>query len=219
MPRPAGSRNRDYAASRSALVTALAAHLLDEVGEPTPLSGLAQAAGVTTPTLRHYFGDRDGVFRAVLEAVHADSAGHLAAMADPGDADPAELLPDVLASLVEVWRRYGFGRVVASGLSLGLGNPARGPVVVEEVLEPLLQAVERLLGRLVADGRLPPVDVRAGALSLLGSLVVALLHQDGLDGARCRPLDVPAFARRHARTVLDGLRAGHDPRGAGTMER
>lgn len=205
MPRPAGSRNHDYDESRLALARALGPALLDPTGEPNTLKGLAAAADVSVPTLRHYFGDRDGIFTAVLEAVHTDSAGYLDQMADPGDADPWVLLPDLLADIVHVWRRYGLGRLFASGLALGLEHDVRGPSFVTEVLEPFLQAVERAVDRFVALGRLPATDARPAALSLLGPVVLALLHQDNLGGAHCRPLDVEGYARQHAQIVLTGL--------------
>ncbi len=51
--------------------------MLDAAGEPNTLKGVVAAVDVSVPTLRHYFGDRDGIHAAVLEAVRADSAGHL----------------------------------------------------------------------------------------------------------------------------------------------
>lgn len=216
MPRPTGSRNRDYDASRTALARALAPALLDASGDPNTLKGLAAAAGVSVPTLRHYFGDREDVFAAVLETVRADSVGHLERMADPRDADPAELIPELLVTTTAVWRRYGLGRLFASGLSLGLEHATRGPSFLDELLEPFLQAAERLLAGLVAAGRLPELDPRATALSLLAPVLVALLHQDNLGGVRCRPLDVEAYARTHADLVLAGL--GARPGGTGRQD-
>jgi len=207
VPRTAGSRNHDYETSRQALARALAPALLDASGEPNTLKGLAGVAGVSVPTLRHYFGDRDGVFDAVLAVIRDDSAPYLEGLARPGDADPDVLLPDLLVQTTVVWRRYGVGRLFAGGLALGLEHDTRGPSFVEDLLEPFLQAVERLLDELIAAGRLPAADTRAAALSLLGPVVLALLHQDNLGGVRCRPLDVAAYARAHARIVLAGLRA------------
>ncbi|HXV91654.1 MAG TPA: TetR/AcrR family transcriptional regulator, partial [Pseudonocardia sp.] len=205
MPRPAGSRNRDYAATRRALVDAVAPHLLDETGEPNTVKALAAAAGVSVPTLKHYFGDRDGVVRAVLEAVHTDSRVYLDRMAALAHDPPEQVLPAVLVGITETWRRYGLGRMFASTLALGLEHDSLGPAFVDDVLEPLLQAMERLLTGFVEAGTLPPTDVRAAALSIVGPVVLGLLHQDNLRGTRCRPLDVEHFARTHSRTVLDGL--------------
>lgn len=56
-------------------------------------------------------------------------------------------------------------------------------------------------------GDLPRADVRIGALDLLAPVLVALVlvalpHQEQLDGARCRPLDMDAFCSEHLRRWL-----------------
>jgi AcrR family transcriptional regulator len=211
MGRRPGARNRDYDETRSALAASLSTHLLREDGTPATLVDLAATAGVSATTLKHYFGDRDGLYAAALEAARRDGAAYLAEGTTPGDRGPGETLPALLLGTVLAWRRYGLGRVFAGGLALGLGSSRRGPSFVGEVLEPFLQAVESLLREHAERGdlpALPPERRRAVALSLLSPVVLALLHQDGLGGGDVRPLDVEAFARDHADLVLAGLRAG-----------
>lgn len=205
MGRPAGRRNRDYAETRHALATRAAPHLLDDSGEPATLTSLASATGVSPTTLRHYFGDREGVYRAAMEAVRIESRRHLEAMQRPGEEPVATALPELLVTTVQVWRRFGLGRLFATGLALGLEHPERGGAFLSGMLEPFLQAMERRLEAHVARGDLPPIDVRMAAVQLLGPLVLVLLHQDSLQGAELRPLDVEDFARRHARLLLRGL--------------
>ena len=209
MPRPPGSRNRDYAATRHALAVRLAPRLLRPDGEPAGLTDLAAAADVSTTTLKHYFADRDGIYSAAMQAVLADSQVHLHAMRDPGGRPPAESVPALLLGTVAAWRWYGLGRVFAAGLALGLEHTGRGPAFLAGVLEPFLQAVEDLLAAHVRQGELPDLDRRATALSLVAPVLVALLHQDSLGGAGQRHLDVEAYARQHAGTILAGL--GRDP--------
>jgi len=211
MGRRPGARNRDYAETRHALAASLSQHLLREDGTPATLVDLAEAAGVSTTTLKHYFGDRDGLYAAVLESVRADSAGFLAEGATAGGRPPQETLPALLLGTVLAWRRFGLGRVFAGGLALGLGSSRRGPSFVSELLEPFLQAVASLLAEHGRRGDLPAQDERqrrAAALALVSPVVLALLHQDNLGGDGVRPLDVEALARGHAGLVLVGLRAG-----------
>ena len=68
-----------------------------------------------------------------------------------------------------------------------------GPSYVDHLLEPLLQAVEARLEQHQQWGELGDHDLRFAALSLVSPVVLALLHQDGLGGQGCRPLDVEAF--------------------------
>ena len=205
MPRPSGSRNRDYDATRRTLIDALSPHLLDNDGEPNTVKALAATAGVSVPTLKHYFTDRDGVVQAVLQQAHAESERHLTAMTDRSGDDPQQLLTGLLIDIADTWRRHGLGRLFASTLALGLENRTLGPTFVNELLEPLLQAVEQLLAGLVNEGALPPVDLRTAALGLVGPVLLALLHQDNLSGAHCRPLEVEHFARQHVHLILHGL--------------
>jgi AcrR family transcriptional regulator len=128
-------------------------------------------------------------------------------MATRGGDSPQAVLSGLLVDIARTWRRYGLGRLFASTLALGLEHRTLGPAFVEELLEPLLQAVEQLLATFVDNGDLPPTDVRAAALSLASPVILALLHQDNLHGAHCRPLDVEQFARLHVHTVLHGLLA------------
>lgn len=212
MARPPGARNRDYEQSRLALLRSLSGSLLRPDGAPASLSDLAAAAGVRTTTLKHYFGDRDGVIAAVLETARDDAAGYLSAGATAGARGPERSLPDLLLGTVVAWQEHGLDRLFTGALALGLGSSARGPAFLQHLLEPFLQAVEALLAEHEHRGELPATDPdrrRAAALALLAPLVLALLHQDALGGTDVRPLDVRRLARAHADLVLHGLL--HEP--------
>ena len=205
MGRPAGSRNRDYAQTRTDLALRLSQHLLREGGEPATLADLAQAAGVSATTLKHYFTDRNGIFTAAMEAVRAEGAVHLELARQQGGRTPEQSLTELLLGTIAAWRRYGVGRLFASSLALSLGSEDRGPAFLSGMLEPILDAAEQLIRAHVADGELPTCDERAVALSLVSPVVLALLHQDNLGGACTRHLDVEQFAVAHARLILAGL--------------
>lgn len=210
MPRPAGARNRDYEQTRGALASALSERLLRDDGTPATLADLAAAAGVSTTTLKHYFGDRDGLYAGVLDAVHRAASAHLRVAATPDGRPPQQTLPALLLGTADAWRRHGLGRVFTGALALGLGSAARGPSFLDGLLEPVLQAAEALLEAHEQTGELPglpPERRRGAALSLVSPLVLALLHQDSLGGTSVRPLDVDAYARTHAELVLAGIRA------------
>ena len=172
---------------------------------------LATAADVSTTTLKHYFGDRDELYAAVLEAVRTGSEVLLRQAATAGGRPPEQTLPSLLLGTVAAWRQFGLGPVFTGGLALGLGSPARGAHFLKGLLEPFLQACETLLAAHCACGDLPRAtedELRAGALALVSPLLLALLHQDALGGRGVRRLDVEDLARRHAELVLTGLRAG-----------
>lgn len=191
MGRPPGSRNADHERIRDALADRLASRLLAPGGPQASLRAYADAAAVSVPTLRHYFGDREGVIRAALQALRRRGDPWLAWTRDPGEGDARASLTEFLRLLVVGWRDFGVGAIQASGLAAGLGGA--GSVYLEEILEPVQQALEARIAALVARGELPPRDPRTAALALLAPVFVALLHQVQLDGRRCRPLELDRF--------------------------
>lgn len=214
MGRPVGARNREYEHKRRTLARDLAGALQRDDGSPAALADLAATAGVSTTTLRHYFGDRDGVVQAVLETVRDDSAAYLRAGTTAAGRPPEQTLPELLLGTVLAWQHHGLDRALTGALAVGLGSATRGPHVVAGLLEPLLHAVERLLVEHAHAGELPALSAEQGreaALALVAPLLLALLHQDSLHGRAVRPLDVEALARRHAALVLAGLRADARP--------
>ena len=187
MARPAGSTNADHDEKRAALLGSLLAALLAATGPPS-LRALARAAGVTVPTLRHYFGDRDAVLAAVFAHARADGAGPLRVAATPDGpaaASVAALLRHAAAGLTH----GGVGRLNELGLREGLANPAAGAAYRREVLDPTLDAFAARLAAHAAAGELDVPDPRAAALELLAPLLMHFLHQTSLGGAADRPLD------------------------------
>ncbi|MEM6928134.1 MAG: TetR/AcrR family transcriptional regulator, partial [Myxococcota bacterium] len=83
MGRPRGSRNQDFDTKRTALAERMADHLLVD-GAVASLADLARAAGVSVPTLRHYFGDRRGAVVAALQQADEKSQALLEELSDPG---------------------------------------------------------------------------------------------------------------------------------------
>lgn len=208
--RTKGARNLDYDERRTALARQLSRGLQRGDAVPAALADLAATAGVSTTTLRHYFGDRDGVIAAVLETARLDAAGYIGAGADASGRPPEQSVPDLLLGVVLAWRQHGLDQLLTGALSVGLGSRTRGPAVVTELLEPLLAGTERLLVAHASSGQLPWLDetaARAAALALVAPVLLALLHQDALRGRTVRPLDLEPFVREHAALVLAGLRA------------
>ena len=196
MGRPEGTRNPGYDAKRAQLAEKAVERLVEEGPLPS-FRELAAAAEVSVPTLRHYFGDRDGLIAAAFEQMLRMGAPHTRAAADATRGDARSSLRWLLGSVLSGWREFGVGKFFGVGLTLGLGHEHFGPKFLDTLLEPLLQATEARLTKHVAWGELAVDDIRAAAIQLVSPLFVALLHQDALGGAMCRELDVDAFVDNH----------------------
>lgn len=213
MGRPIGSRNAKFEARRAALLDAAMPRLLADQGA-TSFNEIAAAVGVTAPTLRHYFKDREGLIAAALRHQQSRGAPHLARVAAPSSADLTTSLAHFLGELAQAWRVFGVGRLFAGGLAMGLRDTAAGPAYLDGILEPTLVAVEARLRahaeagalRLAADDA---AGLRAAGLSLLAPVVLALLHQDALGGAACRALDVAGYVQVHVAGFVRAYGAEH----------
>lgn len=205
MGRPTGHRNADFEQTRKTLLESLHRRLVQPDGARASVRELAAAAGVSVPTLRHYFGDREGIVRALLEDVHRHGEPYLLMVATGPLSDLRSSIAWFLRYLDEGFL-HGVAELHALGLGAGLRDDTLGPLYLEELVEPTLKAVEARLARHLAAGHLRPCDLRAAALSLVAPALFANLHQRALGGAATRPLSLAllieeqteAFVRAYA---------------------
>ena len=217
MARTRGARNEAYDDKRAALLSALRARLRAPGPAPS-LRELAAAAGVAVPTLRHYFGDREGIVRAVMEDELAGGAapgGPLEVAATPSGAF-AESVRALLRHADGGFVHGGLTEAHGVGLAEGLPSATLGPDYLRLALDPTIDAfAARLRAHQEAGEMRGDVDARAAAVQLLAPLVMARLHQDRLGGRASSPLDVEvmldqqaeAFARGYAALPKGGARS------------
>jgi AcrR family transcriptional regulator len=166
-----------------------------EVARPS-LRDLAHSAGVTTPTLRHYFGGRREVLDAILEEnLRLGRAGLDAQSAS--EAPFAQSMGDYARNLVRALtaeREIRLGDVFAVSLAEGLLDEGISASTLRHVVDPTIETlVSRLRGH-VERGEMIETDLRAAALMLISPLLVAALHQHQLNGARSNPFSLMALA-------------------------
>ncbi len=202
MGRPVGARNPDYASAREAIVRRARGRLLAADGADASMRELARAAGVSAPTLRHYFPTRASLVLAVLARDHAAALPYLHHIAAGELPPPRTSLFEVLGFILDGFLEHGVRDLHVLGLRAGLKNEAVGPAYLAEVLEPSLVALEARLERHAARGELCIERPRVAALQLLAPLLLAVLHQYELGGARCRPLVLDEFLRAHVDTLV-----------------
>lgn len=194
MGRRAGSRNADFEATRARLLERIGQRLAEADGVDASLHALADAAGVSPATLRHYFGDREAVVVAYLEDCLRQGSRYVAWVAtEPLHATAAESLGWALRLILLGLQHSPLGKIHAFGLRAGLESPLLGPSYLNNLLEPTLRCVEARIERHQARGELLGRDPRMLALQLLSPLLLAVLHQSSLFGCDLRPLDTGAL--------------------------
>ncbi|MFV8754663.1 TetR/AcrR family transcriptional regulator [Nannocystaceae bacterium ST9] len=199
-----GAKNADHDLKREEMIALISPHVMQAAPERPSMREMARAAGISVNNLRHYFGTREQLIEAVFE--HLGRAGDPYVRQALGFAElpVVEGLTIFLRALESAWTPEQLGGLHLSGISEGLGSPALGPAYVEFLLEPTLVVAERLLERWHERGLLEIDDARVAGLALLSPLVLALLHQRGLGGTRCRPLDFAAMIERHVAAFVRG---------------
>jgi AcrR family transcriptional regulator len=212
MGRPEGRTNADFDAKRDALALRVLGALSEgEAG--ASMRELAAACEVTPPTLRHYFGDRDGAVRAALAMARRLGSEHLLriATADLGARPPCPRRWPSTTSCAG-GSTTGSDACTSSGCRSDSATPASAPPTSSEILEPTLQAFEARVALHVARGELEVADIRHATLALIGPLVLALLHQRELGGQRCRALDLRKLAAAQLADFLQLHAAAAPPR-------
>lgn len=189
MPRPLGSRNPDYDQKKERLTQILTDHVLGTDLTRQSFRQFAVAAEVSEPTLRHYFGDREGVAAEILRALAERARPLWAAVAEP--AESAAQAVDAYVVISKIGVAHGaFARAHAFGLLEGVADPRLGRAYLSEVLEPSLAALEsRLRPYLPTDAS----AARAAALMLFAPMLLSVIHQDLLAGKQAAPMDLPAL--------------------------
>ncbi len=191
MGRKRGSRSHDHAEKRAELAQRVYRCIAADGG--TSLHAMAEFTGVSRPTLRHYFGDRDGAVRAALELAGRIGARGVEPIVEI-EAETAEEAVRVALEYVAVaWREHGLARLHRVGLEVGLADVRTGQTYLDFALEPLLDAFAALLARLQAEGRLAADrEPRAMAFAAVSPVLLMLLHQSALGGKDRHPVALRA---------------------------
>jgi len=169
-------------------------HMMRRESPRPSLRELASAAGVSVPTLRHYFGARTQVVDAIFEECLKLGREGLDAQRHSDKPFP-ESIHDYAHALVEALGAESsihLGDLFAVGLGEGLLDVAVSRSTLRHILEPTIAILESRLDSHVARGEMIDTDVKVAALMLISPLLVASLHQNQLQGDVERPMSLEA---------------------------
>ena len=206
MPRPKGARGPDYSQKRALLLRRMSARL-GRLNDTRPsLRQLAEAAEVTVPTLRHYFGARDDIIEAVLQEYRQMGEPFLRQAREP-QGPFAESVEAFVQALVRGMERGRLGDLFAVVFVEGLLNERLGPSALAHVVDPAVDALAARLAAHQARGDMKPVNPRHAALMLIAPLLLAWHHQNQMFGHASRELDVQAFLKDLVEAFVTAHRA------------
>ncbi|MFV5490073.1 TetR/AcrR family transcriptional regulator [Acinetobacter sp. ASP199] len=154
----------------------------------TSMDKLTAEAGLTRGALYHHFGDKKGLFAAVVDQIDSE----MALSAQQYLEQPDDLWDGLMLegrTYIEHALNAEFQRIVLRDGPAVLGDPAHWPSQ-NKCLQSTRECVEQLL----AEGRLKPVDALATAVLLNGAAMnAALWVASSDDPAQVLPQALQAF--------------------------
>lgn len=154
----------------------------------TSMDKLTAEAGLTRGALYHHFGDKKGLFAAVVDQIDSE----MASSAQQHLEQPDDLWEGLMLegrTYIEHALNAEFQRIVLRDGPAILGDPAHWPSQ-NKCLQSTRECVEQLL----AEGRLKPVDALATAVLLNGAAMnAALWVASSDDPAQVLPQALQAF--------------------------
>lgn len=186
------------AATRGALVAAGRRLFAERGFAAVGTEELVRTAGVTRGALYHHFADKTALFAAVFEAIEADIAGRLAAVAqEAGDPDPIAVMRAGVAVWLDACAEPEVHRIVLLDAPAVLGWE-RWTEIGNRHNMGLVQA---LLAHAMAAGRIPQQPVGPLSHTLLGALREGAMYLARADDRPQARADVGAVIDR----LLRGL--------------
>jgi TetR/AcrR family transcriptional regulator len=155
---------------RAALLRAAIAEIAEKGEAGARTDAIAKAAGVNKALLHYYFGTKEGLHAAVLDAVTAGLLeAYLTVLEGPGT--PGErMLRYLLASFDRMASTHAYARVLGQEMMQArAGQSASIARLVEVYFRPLNLAIGRTLGEGMACGEFLPSNPSQTSLSLQGA--------------------------------------------------
>ncbi|MCG8442484.1 MAG: TetR/AcrR family transcriptional regulator [Caulobacterales bacterium] len=221
MARPRGVRNPDFEQKRNRLIEALTNHVLAADLKRASLRQFAQAAGVSEPTLRHYFEDRRGVVCAILKRI-AERTREFLEPDSVASFDYHGVLHDQAGRTLDAVSGGMFVRAHVFGLIEGAADEELGRLYVTTLLEPALSAFEEGMAAFLDPADPDSQRRRAAALMFFGPMLLTSIHQRLLGGETHDPIDMGALFSEFADAVARAyppIGEAAQPRGKGAVTR
>lgn len=184
---------------------------------------IAEGAGVNLPAIQYYFGNKEGLYRAVIEDITADTDRHMAALAPRVRAalDSPDTLREALAGLL-CEMLESFVVLVTSGTQVESRRLFFARAEIEEtpgldtlhengmrqIFDPCLELLRRIHGNSLTDQ-----EMTVRTLALIGQVVIfcnnhkrPILAATGLDAESVRLIKL--VVREHTEAICRAALAG-----------
>lgn len=208
-------KRRNAAETKARLLQVGEVLFSDQGFDRTTLESVADAAGVNKAMIRYYYGDKEGLYGAIIEHVVAETLAELEARLEP-QADPGEGLADYVEILASaIMARPSFPRMILRDYLDGDIMSREGP---SKTLFQFMQKTRAFYTAGFEQGRFRELDVHMLHLSIVSSAIFfsvtrrfrAQVAQRGHMSHEQIELESQAFARHLRELIMDGVRIRPD---------
>lgn len=175
------------------------------------LEEIARRAGVSKGALYLYFETKEEIFRAVVAQAIAPNMQPIRAMvaAHPGPlAHLLRMLADRIIGLIET---LPVGGVIKMVIAEAGNFPELARVWHDDLVAHILGALSDAIAAAQRRGEARPGDPRSYALQVISPMLIAVIWRETFVPVGAQPFDLPALARQHVETMIDGLKAASPP--------
>lgn len=173
---------------------------------------IARRAGVSKGTVYLYFETKDDLFRAVVHDAIIPNIDEIGATALAADLPFPDVLRTLLPRFAELVTTRPIGAVVKMVVGESRNFPELARVWHDEVIAKGIDLISALIRRGQARGEIRPGDPRTYAFSIMGPILIGVLWRETFTPIGGAAIDLPAVARQHVETVLEGLAQPGDDR-------
>jgi len=200
--RPSGTRSKQHEARRREIIARLASRLAQPGAMHASFRDLAAASGESISTLQHYFGRRSDILTAIFAESGRMGAPHLDRTRSPVEGF-AESVRDLVDYARMGFEQFGVGDIYAIALVEGIRNAEVAPAVLNDLLDPSIDAIAARLASHQERGEMRPDMVpRHAAVMLLSPIILTMLHQHDLGGRVTNPIDMDRFIDDHVASFV-----------------
>lgn len=199
-----GERTRDQCSPRESLLDA-AASVMTERGVDVSLQAIAARAGLTAPLIGYYFGDKEGLLRALAKRDTERALGHLRSLLQT-DVPADRMLRMHISAIIRNYARKPYLNPLFNRLLHHEASPSARELK-ENFVDPLAAAQRQILERGVAAGLFRPLDPALAYFMIMGACQYLFNNKVTVKGLLNGELD-DAAVNRYADFVTDTLLRG-----------
>jgi AcrR family transcriptional regulator len=166
---------------------------------------IAKRAGLSKGAVYLYFPTKEALFRAVVRDAVAPNVDAIRQSVASADLPFPDLVRMLLPRVAQLITAVPLGAVLKMVVGESRNFPELAKVWHDDVVLKAVGILSGVIEEAQTRGEVRPGDPRIHAFSIIGPMLLGVLWRETFTPIGAAEVDLPAIARQHAGTVLDGL--------------